>query len=305
MKVISIYIALLFFTSIACMGQQMPMFSQYAYNTLAINPAIAGTKDGVNALMLYRKQWSDYEGAPSTINFSASSNVSKGKFGVGVNFVNDKIGISNNNTVQGAFSYILDLNNNLRLSLGMYLSLLNFQHDWGALRVQQTSDPLFANGKESLFNFNTGFGAYLYNKRFYVSFSIPNILETKMSNTSESYYLRHYFLKGGVHFDLSRSVEFVPSVLFKYVKNNNIQGDITATFIFQKMLWLGVSYRSEDGIALLSQVVLKERFRIGYAYDYPHTEIQKATSGTHEILLGIRINKKSPPSNIITSPRYF
>ncbi|OHX64238.1 hypothetical protein NH26_21795 [Flammeovirga pacifica] len=288
-------------------AQQMPMFSQYAYNTLAINPAFAGTKEGIDCLMLFRKQWTNYEGAPTTINFSAHSPIMKGKMGVGLNFVNDKIGISTNNTVQGAFAYHLPVNDNgLTLSFGLYLTMLNFKHNWADLRLQNTNDPVFNSGNESLSKFNTGFGLYLYNDKYYVSFSIPTMLETEMTQTTanESLYRRHIFVKAGVHFFLSEHVDFVPSVLLKKVSNANLQADITATFIFQKMLWLGASYRSEDGIALMSQIVLKERFRIGYAYDYPFTEISNHTSGTHEILLGINLPTKGR-SNIVTSPRYF
>ncbi|ANQ52076.2 type IX secretion system membrane protein PorP/SprF [Flammeovirga sp. MY04] len=302
-----IFLAFLWGITSFCFGQQMPMFSQYAYNTLAINPAFAGTKDGVDCMMLFRKQWTNYEGAPTTLNFAAHSAVAKGKVGVGLNFVNDKIGISTNNTVQGAFSYLMPLNDkDLTLSFGLYLSVLNFKHDWGNLLIQNTNDPVFNQGNETLSTFNTGFGLYLYSSRYYVSFSIPTILETEMTKTSmnESLYRRHMFLKAGVHFFLSEHVDFVPSVLLKKVTNANLQADITATFIFQQMLWLGASYRSEDGIALMSQVVLKERFRIGYAYDYPFTEISNHTSGTHEILLGINIPTKQK-ANIVTSPRYF
>ncbi|WP_281615292.1 type IX secretion system membrane protein PorP/SprF [Flammeovirga sp. SubArs3] len=287
-------------------GQQMPMFSQYAYNTLAINPAFAGTKDGVDATMLFRKQWTDYEGAPSTVNFSANSAIAKGKMGVGLNFVNDKIGISTNNTVQGAFSYITPITPDITMSLGMYLSLLNFKHDWGDLRVQHTNDPVFGTESESISQFNTGFGIYFYSDRFYFSFSVPSILEVSMTKTDgdNNLYRRHFFVKGGVHFNLSNHIDFVPSVLLKKVTNSNLQADVTATFIFQKMLWVGASYRTEDGFAIMSQVVLKDRFRIGYAYDYPNTEIQNHTSGTHEILLGINFPTKNNNS-IITSPRYF
>ncbi|MBD0401391.1 type IX secretion system membrane protein PorP/SprF [Flammeovirga sp. EKP202] len=283
-------------------AQQLPMFTQYAYNTLAINPAFAGTKDGIDFLLLNRWQWVDYEGAPNTFNFNSSFKVAD-KVGMGVNFVNDKIGVSTTNTMQLAGSYMTRLNEKLTLSFGLALSTTSYKHDWNNISLQNPSDPTFGANNENLTNINAGFGLYLYSDKYYVSFSIPYILENKITNTSEAQEYRHYFLKGGVHFNLSENVDFVPSALLKYVTNNDVQLDITATFILQKMLWLGATYRSQDGFALMAQLDVKKRFRIGYGYDIPVTDIQTATSGSHEIILGFNI--KSRTNNVIVSPRYF
>lgn len=284
-------------------SQQLPMFTQYAYNTLAINPAFSGTKSGIDFMLLNRWQWVDYEGAPNTFNFTSSFKLSD-KFGLGINIINDKIGVSTNNSFQLAGAYMLPLNNELTLSFGLSLSANTFKHDWDNISLQNPSDPSFGENSESLTNMNTGFGLYLYSKKYYISASIPYILENKISNTSDAKAYRHYFLKGGVYFELSDQIDFVPSLLFKYVQNNDAQLDITATIILQKMIWIGATYRTQDGAAIMAQLHLKERLRIGYGYDIPFTEIQNATTGSHEIIVGFNIKTKNK-NHVIVSPRYF
>ena len=48
-------------------SQQDPHYTQYMYNMNVINPAYAGSKENLSLGLLYRKQWVEIEGAPTTI----------------------------------------------------------------------------------------------------------------------------------------------------------------------------------------------------------------------------------------------
>jgi hypothetical protein len=50
-------------------AQQHPMYSQYMFNMMNINPAYAGSRGVVSATALYRNQWVNIEGAPQTLLF--------------------------------------------------------------------------------------------------------------------------------------------------------------------------------------------------------------------------------------------
>ena len=39
------------------MAQQQPQYTQHMYNTTALNPAYAGTNEGLEATLLHRSQW--------------------------------------------------------------------------------------------------------------------------------------------------------------------------------------------------------------------------------------------------------
>ena len=53
------------------MSQQDPLFTQYAYNKLAINPAYAGSSGRFSMDLISRFQWVGIKGAPRTFSFKA------------------------------------------------------------------------------------------------------------------------------------------------------------------------------------------------------------------------------------------
>ena len=72
-------------------AQQDPHYTQYMYNMNVINPAYAGSKENLSIGLLYRKQWVDIDGAPSTGTFSGHSPVGK-NVGLGLSAITDQIG---------------------------------------------------------------------------------------------------------------------------------------------------------------------------------------------------------------------
>ena len=64
----------LLFITVESSGQQDPMFSQYMFNTLSINPAFAGSADLTTVTGIYRHQWTQFEGAPVTQSVTGHGN---------------------------------------------------------------------------------------------------------------------------------------------------------------------------------------------------------------------------------------
>ena len=80
---------------IICTGnlqaQQDPMYSQYMFNMLSVNPAYTGSRDMLTMTALYRKQWAGISGAPNTFSFSADTPIRNQKMALGINVVSDKM----------------------------------------------------------------------------------------------------------------------------------------------------------------------------------------------------------------------
>ena len=72
-------------------AQQDPHYTQYMYNMSVMNPAYAGSKENLSAGLLYRKQWVEIPGAPTTGTFFVHSPVGK-NVGLGLSAISDKIG---------------------------------------------------------------------------------------------------------------------------------------------------------------------------------------------------------------------
>ena len=72
--------------------------------------------------------------------------------------------------------------------------------------------------------------------------------------------------------------------------------------LLAQVLWLGVSYRTEDAIVALIELQLSKKFRLGYSYDFTTTNVKNYSSGSHEIMLGYDFGYDIMK---VKTPRYF
>jgi type IX secretion system PorP/SprF family membrane protein len=89
----------------------------------------------------------------------------------------------------------------------------------------------------------------------------------------------------------------IPSFVGKMVQNAPITFDINAKLRYNQIAWLGVSYRRDDAVVGLVGVTAKKLIDIGYAYDFTTSAVKQFSSGTHEIMLGLRLpnHQHHPP----------
>jgi len=113
-----------------------------------------------------------------------------------------------------------------------------------------------------------------------------------------------YYLTGGYVFDLSENIKFKPAALLKATNGAPLSFDVTANFLFSEVFWIGAAYRvneSAGALGGLADFQISKQLRIGYAYEYPISDLRPYTSGTHEVLLMFELfNVKR-----VKSPRYF
>ena len=284
-------------------GQQQVMFTQYMFNAMAINPGYAGTHESMSISALLREQWTGLDGAPSTQTLSAHTPIKNQKFGLGVLFLHDKIGVTDQNGFYGSYAYKLPFENGNKLSLGIQAGVTHYM-----ARYSQVSDtdPNFAGGDISEAHFNFGFGAYYYSKRFYLGFSIPQLVEQQFDRNnldSDSRMVRHYFVTGGYVMDLNKSLKLKPNMLLKVVEGAPAELDLNANLLINEVLWVGLSWRSFDSFDALVQLQITDQLQLGYAYDFATTsELRRVHSGSHEIMLNYRFTFSR--SRVVT-PRYF
>jgi hypothetical protein len=69
-----------------------------------------------------------------------------------------------------------------------------------------------------------------------------------------------------------------------------IQFSATSLVRYNKKAWGGVSYRPGDALVGIIGIELFNGIRIGYAYDFPISDIRKSTSGSHEFLVNYCFN---------------
>lgn len=291
----------------AVYGQQQAMFTQYMFNGLAINPAYAGSQESLSLTALARQQWTGLEGSPSTQTFSAHSPIKNEKIALGVLFVNDKIGLVRQTGLQACYAYRIQMRKGT-MSLGLQGGFTSFRSEFSTLYVQNPNDPYFSNNDVNQLLPNFGTGAYYYSERFYLGFSVPQLVSNYYKRENGIFFssvlqVRHYFLTGGYVFDINPSLKLKPSVLLKAVEGAPLALDLNANLLLKKVIWLGLSYRSFQSLSTLLELQVTDQFRLGYAYDFAISSQQKGLHyGSHELMLNYRFAYSK--MKVIT-PRYF
>jgi len=288
-------------------AQQMPQFTQYMYNTIAINPAYAGSREVLSIVAMGRNQWTGFNGGPQTQTLSIHSPLRNEKIGLGLSLINDKAGYEDFTYVYGNFSYTIDLGERTKLAFGIDAGATSYKiSDELYNGVVTGNDPYF-NERLDRWNPNFGAGLLFHSDKWFAGFSIPRMINNDGKSESEYKSLEqiHYFLIAGYVFDLSKSVKFKPSILAKYTDDAPASIDFTANFLFNEKFWLGASYRSngkQGAFGALVDFQVTQQFRVGYTYELPTGEIRPYTSGSQEILLmyEFKFTKKN-----LKSPRYF
>lgn len=296
---------LLFFVSMSSIkAQQLPQFTQYMYNTISINPAYAGSRDGLSLTALHRSQWAGIEGAPRTQTFSIHSPLANEKVGLGLSVINDKTGYENYTYLYGDFSYTINVSEDVTLALGVKGGASYYNLDENLFtETSVLADPFFRE-QFNRWTPNFGAGLLLSSQNWYVGLSAPKFINNDNNEFDQYVALEqvHYYGTAGYVFDLSETWKLRPTTLLKYTEGAPLSFDMSGTVIFDEKLYLGATYRLDDAIGAFLDVQVFPSLRVGYAYEYSVSDLRPYTTGSHEILLIYDLRYKNTK---FKSPRFF
>jgi type IX secretion system PorP/SprF family membrane protein len=285
-------------------AQQDAQYTQYMYNTINVNPAYAGSRGVMSIFGLHRTQWVGLDGAPTTNAFSVNSPINNSNLGVGLSFVNDKIGPTNENTISLDISYTIRTSETYKLSFGVKGTGNLFNLDKDKLNPVDEGDPLLQN-LDNEFSPNVGAGVYLHSDKLYLGVSVPNFFETKRYNDNDVAVYKErmnlYFI-GGYVFDLTPSLKFKPAFLTKVVEGAPLQLDVSGNFLINEKFVLGAAWRWDAAVSAMAGFQITDGLFIGYGYDLETTKLANYNSGSHEVFLRFELFNKQEK---IVSPRFF
>lgn len=292
------------FTAVVSYAQQDAQFTQYMYNTININSAYAGSRGVLSVFALHRAQWVGLDGAPVTNTLSINTPINNSNVGLGISFINDRIGPSEENAISIDLSYTIHTSATYKLSFGIKGTANLFNLDVSKLNPEVQGDPKFQN-LNNQFSPNIGAGVYFHSNKSYIGLSVPNFIEsTHYSNNDLSIFkerINYYFIAGHV-FNLNESIKFKPSLFSKLTQGTPLQLDISGNFLINKKFVIGAAYRWNAAVSALVGFQLYDRLFAGYGYDLETTKLENYNSGSHEIFLRYELFKNH---NKITSPRFF
>lgn len=286
----------LFLCASLVQAQQLPQFSQYYMNEYVMNPAVAGRDNVFDVRTSQRHQWVGINDAPRTYTISVHGPMFKEIMGLGMYAFTDIIGPTRRTGFQASYAYHLAFNDKIKLSLSASLGLLHYALDGSKLDLRDEGDPSLASVYKSELLPDAKFAFYLYSDRWYVGATVPNLIQNRLdlyeNNSIENRLVPHFMVYGGYKFKLSDDWMLEPSALFKYVNPAPLKFDITLRVHYKNMLWAGVNYRSRESFAPSLGYIHKGYLFFGYSYDILTNNLKNHSTGTHELVVGIRINKK-------------
>lgn len=282
-------------------------FTQYMFNEAIINPGYAGSRECLSGTMLYRQQWAGLDGAPTTITGSVHSPLMNGKLGAGINFVNEKIGVSQRTAVSANGAYRLGLKD-ATLAFGLQLGLVSVSENLGQLNLQNDQQFMMNSGRRMAPNL--GFGMFYSTSKWYGGLSIPRMIYNRIDVASGNTEVEnsfnigffHYYLTGGGVVALNNMIKIRPNAMLKVVKGAPAQLDVNANLLFNDFIWAGLGYRTGDAVNFTAGAFINKQLRIGYSYDYTLSMLQNYNTGSHEIMIGYDLNYSKDK---LVSPRYF
>lgn len=286
-------------------SQQDPQYTHYNYNTMTVNSAYTGSRGNLAIISLYRNQWVGVEGAPKTLTFGIDSPI--GKYdGAGLSIVQDEIGPSSETYIDGNYAHQLVVNRKGdKLALGLKAGVRFLSIDWSKGLYRDEGDVFLNENVNGKLLPSIGAGVFYYTRNAYIGLSTPNILTNTHYDEiqeTESVERVHLFLIGGYVFDLNPFLKFKPSFFVKHVAGAPLSADVSANFLMNEKLTLGVNYRWDDSVSALFGLQITPQLNMGYAYDFSTTQLTAYNSGTHEIFLRFMLKSSN---RIIKSPRFF
>ncbi|ADY28354.1 MULTISPECIES: PorP/SprF family type IX secretion system membrane protein [Cellulophaga] len=295
-------------------AQQDAQYTQYMFNTLAVNPAYAGSRGQLSIAALYRSQWVGLDGAPKTQTINLHSPIRNSNLGYGVSIVNDQIGdgVVQETYIDGTVSYTLKLAQDRKLSFGVKVggNLLNLDFE----KLRKIDDEVVETDNiDNKFSPNFGLGFYYHTNKFYLGVSAPNLVETDHFDNSNRDSDGVQFLSKdkvnlyaitGYVFDLNNTLKFKPAVLTKVVSGAPLQVDLSANFMFNEKFTFGAAYRWDAAVSAMAGFQLSDQLMLGLAYDKETTELggTQFNDGSFEVFMRFELVRAFEK---LVSPRFF
>ena len=284
------------------------MFTQYWAVPTYYNPAAMGTVDFIRIRGGAKLQWIGIDNAPRTFMGAADMPVKLGKkqcIGVGVLFNQESIGLYRNMGINAQLSYKFRFLKGV-WSVGVQPGFYNTKFKGSDVYIpegddfHQPDDPELPTTDVSGNAFDISAGLLYTHKYFSVGVSVLHITEPQVTMDSgeggndaegiefQAVLPRQAYFTAEGNIPLRNSLfSLQPSLLLR-TDFNTFTPEATMRATYNRFLSFGVGYRYKEAISAMVAVEFKNFF-LGYAYDYPLSAINKASSGSHEIVAGYMV----------------
>ena len=309
---------LLTIIALPAFGQFRPQHTQYLLNNYLLNPAITGIEEYVDVQTGYRSQWTAVEGAPQTLHLSIHAPVSgsgryqglnavptkdnnkpvptnryrrnHGHHGLGGTLMADQVGPFARKEVQLSYAYHLPVSRNTTLSAGLAGGYLQQRISESQLILTDPDDPTILSGGQRSGKPLLSLGLWAYGPKAYVGASATQVFRaTNQPDGVADPRMLHAYVTAGYRLELSPGLALQPSALLRLSQRGPVTYDVSLRAIWNQRMWFGAAYRSSQEVSVLAGFHINELLSVAYAYDTSTGRFSRYSSGSHEVVLNLRL----------------
>jgi type IX secretion system PorP/SprF family membrane protein len=280
-------------------AQQEGNMTLFMYNPVLFNPAAAGASEAGSITVHHRSQWIGFKGAPRQQFITYSGKPFSNRSGIGLSFVNRRVGIFETQTGIVSYSYSLVDGKEWKIRLGLQGSLRRYGFRFNDIEegVDFYKDNSIARDFKTVWTGNVGMGIHIsYEDAFFsagMPFLVTNLLGINELSPSTATEARHYYAMGGLSLPVTEGVKLKPSMLVKFAQNTPWNLETNMNLSVKESVILGVSYRVGktnmeqlgESVGFITVVQITDRISIGASYDWILSGIKQYSSGSAEFVL--------------------
>ena len=305
MRNLSIILFLLYFSNIK--SQQISQYSNFLETAFYLNPAISSL--GNNLKLLYRNQWTGFQGAPKTTFISYQSSFfhkkdlkSVSMSSIGGFIQNEKMGAFRNFKAKFSYSYSFLINSRLRVSFGTFIGLQQLGIDVTSMDLFDSNDPVVDISKTSYMFPDFSMGLLISNKNNFFGVSIKQLFENNWNNLVSSNLSKNkasFILMGGKKIKFS-NYTFSPTIMTTFT------GGIKPVFLlgfqaeYKEVFAFGLYIKNENLFSSQIKINISKNIQLSYAHDLFISNFSNSNLNSSEFMIiytnsiSKKINRNNP-----------
>ncbi len=282
-----------------------PVFSQQMFSSVNFNPAAVRTDNQIQGTLFGRHQWLGFEGAPASVMLNLEGYVGEINSGFSASILGDRFGRCHTLDFKAGYSYHFKLGGNNTLQLGLSAGFLYKNFRGSEVILDQNGDPIIDLEDHSDVKPDLDFGIAFASGGFMIGASATHL--TSFIYKKDDYFRPDLglYLFATYYGRVSDKLLLQPYVRAMYVGDAlKFEVDFRAEIL--RWFYIGAGYRYNEAVMAMAGVTIYDKVAIGYCYDIGMGKIKNYQSGSHEIMISLRLPTNSRLGDVTRdTPRYF
>lgn len=287
-------------------AQQLPLFSQYYFNSFIYNPSHTGLKTGTTATLVARKQFTGLDNSIGTYAATLQTRRTDKRSGFGLYMYNDNVNLFRTNAINGSYAYHVPLSKGKTMSLGLSLSALDHRFNNTNFVTPDEGDPIIAflgnEGGVSLdgsAGINFDFGKFSMGLANLQMFQNQEAFKSNSNNKALYTLANHWMFNMGYEYTINEQFILEPYMLFRKSGGAPGQVDLNLFLNWLDKGYAGIAYRDGMSFSTMLGVNLNQNITAGYAFDITTSQLRNALGNTHEVALRFDLGRSKTPKTTL------